>query len=82
MPPIQMVTPSQENGLVDLDNALKEPTPTSFSRLEKMLLNQLQRFILDVGKPTKKVVLVNKTIMVLDTTMDIGKTERKMAKEL
>tara|TARA_B110001469_G_C9305732_1_gene165754 strand:+ start:181 stop:426 length:246 start_codon:yes stop_codon:yes gene_type:complete len=80
MPPIQTVTPSQENGLVDSDNALKEPTLTSFNQLERMVLNQLQKFILDVGKPTKKVELVNKTILVLDTTMDTGKMERKTVK--
>ena len=65
-----------------LDNALKVPILTSLLQLVKMVLLQLQKFTLDHGNKTKNVVLVNKIILVSDTTMDTGKVEKKMEKVL
>ena len=65
-----------------LDNARKVPILTLLLQLVKTVLHQLQKFIQEHGKKTKNVVLVNKIILVLDTTMDIGKPEKKMEKEL
>ena len=65
-----------------LDNALKVPTLTLLLQLEKKALHQLQKFTLDHGNKTKNVVLVNKIILVSDTTMDTGKVEKKMEKVL
>ena len=65
-----------------LDNALKVHIPTLLLQLVKMEINQLQKFILDLGSKTKNVVLVNKIILVSDTTTVIGRMEKKMEKVL
>ena len=65
-----------------LDNALKEHIPTLLLQQEKMEINQLQKFILDLGRITKNVALVNKIILVSDTTTVTGRMEKKMEKVL
>ena len=81
-PLIQTVTHFQENGKMVLDNALKVHIPTLLLQLVKMEINQLQKFILDLGSKTKNVVLVNKIILVSDTTTVTGRMEKKMEKVL
>ena len=81
-PLIQTVTHFQENGKMVLDNALKEHILTLLLQQEKMEINQLQKFILDLGRITKNVALVNKIILVSDTTTVTGRMEKKMEKVL